>query len=120
MDNGSNAVSRKLFGDAIESVNNKLIPKLRGTDTPWARALLALADEIAADHSNSWQGHLGLEEDLHYVLYGLSIWPVARLNVTNPNRLRAVIQRTIDVAELGLAPIKCLSSVSAAAWRPPS
>ncbi len=106
MDNGSNAVSRKLFGDAIESVKSKLLPKLRGTDTPWARAMLALADEIAADHSNSWQAHLGLEEDLRYVVYGLSIWPVVRLNVTNPNRLRAVIQRTIDLAELGLVPIK--------------
>ena len=106
MDNGSNAVSQKLFGDAIESVKNKLIPKLRGTDTPWARAMLTLADEIAADQRNSWQAHLGLEEDLHYVVYGLSIWPVARLSVTNPNRLRAVLQRTIDLAELGLAPIK--------------
>ncbi|MBP9086456.1 MAG: hypothetical protein KBG15_10090 [Kofleriaceae bacterium] len=106
MDNGSNAVSRKLFADAVDGAKNKLILQLRGTDTPWARAMLALADEIAADRNNSWQAHLGLEEDLHYVLYGLSIWPVLRLNVTNPNRLRAVIQRTIDLAGLGVSSVK--------------
>ena len=106
LDEVSNAVTRKMFGDAVTNVKNKWLPKLRGTDTPGARAVLALADEIAADRNNSWQAHLGLADDLHYALYGLSIWPVARINVANPNRLRAVIQRTVDVAELDLTPVR--------------
>ncbi len=106
MANSSNVVSRKLIADTVDAAKNKMLPKLRDIDTPAAHALLALADEVAADHNNSWQAHLGLDEDLHYALYGLSIWPVLRINVTNPNRLRAVIQRTIDIAELGLVPVK--------------
>lgn len=106
LDGVSNAVTRKMFGDAFNGVKNKWLPKLRGTDTPGARAVLALVDEIAADRNNSWQAHLGLTDDLHYAIYGLSIWPVVRIDVANPNRLRAVIQRTVDLAELGVTPVK--------------
>lgn len=114
INNGSNDVAQKMFGNSIAALHAKIAPKLRADSRPASRAWLALLDEIAADHKQSWQSHLGLDEDLRYVVYGLSIWPVVRMRVSNPTRLRAIIQRTIDAAQWNLAPV---TSPTATYWQ---
>lgn len=114
INNGSSAVTQKLFGNSMVLLRAKAADKLRADDKPASRAWLALLDELAADHKQSWQSHLGLDEDLRYVIYGLSIWPVMRIRVNNPTRLRAIIQRTIDAAEWHIAPV---TSPTATYWQ---
>lgn len=73
--------------------------------TPGTQALLALIDEIVNDKARSWKAHLGLSEDLHYVVYGLSVWPVIRMDVADRSRLTAILERTWRAAHQQVQPI---------------
>jgi hypothetical protein len=76
------------------------------SQTPGTQAILALFAEIEADKTHSWKGHLGLPEDLHYVVYGLSVWPVVRIEIADPQRLTAVLQRLWTAARMPQQPVR--------------
>jgi hypothetical protein len=65
---------------------------------PWVRAARALRDEVRGKDMASWGKEIGFDPDGRFVLYGLSIWPVARIELADPDRLRGVIQRVLAAA----------------------
>src|SRR5262245_9717955 len=67
----------------------------RSTLEPWARALLALGDELRGTKPSQWFEKLGLTERGRFVLYGLSLWPVLRVDISDAARLRKVIERLL-------------------------
>lgn len=85
---------------------------VRSTDPdrrqPWMRAVLAVADELRGKEDGSWWQYLGFAPSGRFVVYGLSVWPVLRIEVADPTRLRGVIDRALSAggikprqAELG-------------------
>jgi hypothetical protein len=85
---------------------------VRSTDPdkrqPWMRAVLAIAEELRGKEDGSWWRHLGFAPSGRFVVYGLSVWPVIRIEVADPTRLRGVIDRALSAggikprqAELG-------------------
>lgn len=62
---------------------------------PWMRLMLAVADELEGKGSGSWWQDLGFDPSARFAVYGLSVWPVARIEVANPTRLRGVIDRAL-------------------------
>jgi len=82
----------------------KTLEDLRGKPelAPWVRAGLALLDEVkGTDATTVWRS-LGLDPKGRFALYGLSIWPVVRLEIADPARLRKVIEHVTSAA--GAAP----------------
>lgn len=70
----------------------------RATLEPWMRAGLALADELRRKDVANWWRELGFAPSGRFVLYGLSVWPVFRVEVANPARLQGVIARVLSAA----------------------
>jgi hypothetical protein len=68
--------------------------------SPWIRAGLAVADELRGKDAMNWWRELGLSASHRFVLYGLSAWPVLRLEVADPARLRTVIGRVLSAADV--------------------
>ena len=62
------------------------------------RAALALRDELRGQSAASWYRALGFDPAGQFVMYGLGVWPVARVGVSDPARLRAVIQKVSQAA----------------------
>src|SRR5690348_12081789 len=48
---------------------------------PWMRALLALLDELRGKGVENWEQALGFDPRGRFALYGLSMWPVVRIDV---------------------------------------
>ena len=65
---------------------------------PFARAMLALADELRGRDLNNWWRELGFDPNGRFALYGLSVWPVARVEIADPNRVRGVLEHVIAAA----------------------
>jgi hypothetical protein len=59
------------------------------------RMLLALFDELEGKDMNNWGRELGFDPTGRFVVYGLSIWPVARIATSNDARLTQVIKNII-------------------------
>lgn len=69
---------------------------------PWMRAMLALMDELRGKGIANWEQALGFDPKGRFALYGLSMWPVARIDVSNPARLRSVIDHVMSAAGVQL------------------
>lgn len=67
----------------------------RGQMPPWMRALLAVAEELRGSKPSEWFQRLGLDPRGRFVLYGLSMWPVARIEIADPAKVKAVIDRLL-------------------------
>src|SRR4051812_9235336 len=87
--------------DAQLAHSMKALDKLRdGRDKlePWMRAVLALADELRAKGTAAWFDQLGIDPRGRFVVYGMSLWPVARIELSAPDKLRATIARALSAA----------------------
>jgi hypothetical protein len=87
--------------DAQLAQSMKALDKLRdggGKPEPWMRAMLALADELRAKGAAAWLDQLGIDPRGRFVLYGMSLWPVARIELRDPTKLRATIARVLSAA----------------------
>jgi hypothetical protein len=87
--------------DAQLAQSMKALDKLRdggGKLEPWMRAVLALADELRAKGSAAWLDQLGIDPRGRFVVYGMSLWPVARIEIRDPTKLRATIARVLSAA----------------------
>lgn len=84
--------------DAQLAQSMKALDKLRdrGKLEPWMRAMLALADELRGKGAAAWFDQLGIDPHGRFVLYGMSLWPVARIELSNPDKLRATITRILS------------------------
>jgi hypothetical protein len=70
----------------------------RSTLDPGQRAGLALADELRGKDVTHWWRDLGFTPDARFAVYGLSMWPVLRIEVANPARLRGVVEHVLSAA----------------------
>jgi hypothetical protein len=64
---------------------------------PLHRAIGAMLDEL---RGRDWIERLGLDPRGRFALYGLSLWPAMRMEIANPAKLRAAIQRIFAAAEV--------------------
>jgi hypothetical protein len=62
---------------------------------PLVRGALSVARELRGIAPARWWHELGFAPGARFVLYGLSAWPVVRVEVADPARLRGVIARAI-------------------------
>jgi hypothetical protein len=80
----------------------RLADDARGADPstlqPWMRAGLALADELRGKPATNWWRELGFAPSGRFALYGLSAWPVLRIDVADPVRLRGAIAHVLSAA----------------------
>jgi hypothetical protein len=89
---GSSAtIAKKTFWDYLE--------KNADAKSSFGKTVAILGKEIADDKQRSWQSHVGLTEDVSYVLYGLSVWPVLRLQLSAPERTKTFIRHAFDVSQ---------------------
>jgi hypothetical protein len=70
----------------------------RAGKEPFVRAMLAVADELRGKDLNNWWRELGFDPNGRFALYGLSVWPVARIELADANRVRGVLERLIAAA----------------------
>jgi hypothetical protein len=87
--------------DAQLAESMKALDKLideDGKDEPWVRAVRALVDELRGKGASAWYDQLGIDPQGRFVVYGMSLWPVARIELNNPAKLRAVIARMLSAA----------------------
>jgi hypothetical protein len=68
------------------------------SQTPWMRAFDALEHELAGRDPTQWADALGIDPAGKFVLYGLGVWPVLRLHLTDAARLRTVVERVAAAA----------------------
>ena len=71
---------------------------------PWIRAALALTNELRGKDMKNWWRELGFDPSGRFVLYGLSLWPVMRVEVADPVRLRRVVDHALSAA--GVQPVR--------------
>jgi hypothetical protein len=89
LDERFNAAMAKL--DTVKTVD-------RGKLEPWLRALLAFTDELRGKPSATWLEQFGLNPRGRFVVYGLSMWPVARIEISDPAKLEVSIKRILAAA----------------------
>jgi len=108
LDPPSEALRQKLMQNVEQQIaqSTAAIDKLHGVDRsklkPWHRALLAFLDELRGKSSATWIEQLGFDPRGRFALYGLSLWPVARIEIASPQRMQAAIQRVLIAS--GVAP----------------
>ncbi|HEX3479570.1 MAG TPA: hypothetical protein VHT91_31320 [Kofleriaceae bacterium] len=83
---------------AQSSVTQELDKLRSDTPEPWMRAVLAQFDELRSKGAAAWFDQLGIDPRGRFVLYGMSLWPVARIELSNPAKLRAAIARLLSTA----------------------
>lgn len=104
LDPVSDALRRRLMQQLDERFTEILgkLEALRGLDRgelePWKRALFAFIDELHGKPLSGWLEQLGFDPRGRFALYGLSMWPVMRLEIASPTRLRAAIERILSAA----------------------
>jgi hypothetical protein len=91
---------RNLDTQLAQSPSMKALDKLRADPKlePWMRAMLALVDELRSKGTAAWFDQLGIDPRGRFVIYGLSLWPVVRIELNDPARLRAAIARMLSAA----------------------
>lgn len=84
----------------------KTVDKLREGDPatlePWMRAVLVVADELRGKPPNNWMGELGFHPRGRFAFYGLSVWPVLRIEIANQTKLKSVVERSLQAAGIQL------------------
>ncbi len=58
---------------------------------PPRRALLGIMDAMRGTDPTQWWENLGFKHNGHWVLYGLGIWPVLRVEVGDAAKLRTIV-----------------------------
>ncbi|MGE0403430.1 MAG: hypothetical protein AB7T06_42385 [Kofleriaceae bacterium] len=80
-------------------------PADRSQLPPHIRALIVLFEELRGKPADQWWSTLGLSTDNTFVLYGHTLWPVLRVVIANPERVRSLLERMAKAAALDVAPI---------------
>src|SRR5205085_3304413 len=100
----SDQFSKRMFS-TLPARLAKLVEKARETpDEPLAGLALEFDRIVQGKPPDQWPELLGLDAPARSpaVLYGLGLWPVARLGLRDPARLRAVVERLAHAAHVSL------------------
>jgi hypothetical protein len=84
--------------EAIEAM--KLLGRDRAQLPAWMRAALVVVDELQGKPANEWWAALGFDPRGRFIVYGLGLWPVMRIEVGDPVRLRGVFERALAAGHL--------------------
>jgi len=105
----SEAVRKKMPGNmdvivlpALKEAASVPLDKRLGLEPP-KRALLGIMDAMRGTDPTLWWENLGFAKNGHWVLYGLGVWPVLRVEVGDANKLRAILAeaaKTLAMPEL--------------------
>ncbi len=104
----SAAVRSKLLGGIdreFEQVTKELAPWIEDSSSPGAKALASLLTELRAQPFVEWMNASGIASGGRFVIYGLSLWPVVRVEIDRAEATEALISRTLRAAELPSAPL---------------
>lgn len=89
----------------LASTADALVPLLARTSSPGSKALSSLLAELRAKPFPEWMRSSGFADGGRFVLYGLSLWPVLRIELDRADATEALIGRTLRAAELPSAPL---------------
>lgn len=84
--------------DAQLAQSMQALDKLGDASEPWVRAMRALVAELRGKGAAAWYDQLGIDPHGRFVVYGMSLWPVVRIELNDPAKLRAVIGRMMASA----------------------
>ncbi len=90
------AIDEKLTAAIAEMESQRAVD--RATLPVDKRLLYAFLDEVKGKDLTHWGRDLGFDPSGRFVLYGLSVWPVLRVAVTNEARVREVIAHMLAAA----------------------
>lgn len=103
------AVMQK-FSATIEAqlaqAHRQLLPLLAQTSAPWGHALSTFLDEIRTQKPSLWWQNAGFAPGGRFAIYGLSLWPVLRLEVAKPDVVQKTVQRYLELTKLQATPGK--------------
>ena len=91
------------FRESMEAFE-QLAPDERAELPGYARALLVVLEELRDKPVEQWWPTLGLTRDNNFVLYGYSIWPVARFAIADPARVRSLLDRIAQAGGITVTP----------------
>jgi hypothetical protein len=75
------------------SMYQRMLDKAEAQDAAAVKAARAVLDEVSAHVSAGTTEQLGIKGSTHIALFGIGILPVARVQLADPNALRAAIAR---------------------------
>jgi hypothetical protein len=75
------------------------LDKRLGLD-PEKRALLGIMDVARGTDPTKWVENLGFAKNGHWVMYGLGVWPVIRIEVSDAAKLRGVVAEAVKTLAL--------------------
>ncbi len=90
----------------LAQAHAQLLPILAASPSPWAKAASTLLDEVRAQKPSKWWQSVGFAPGGRFILYGLSLWPVLRLEVANAATVQKTVQRYLDLALLPVQPTR--------------
>lgn len=102
MEPPSPAIHAKMMGNAdlvvlpaLAKIENLSLDQ-RMSLSPPRRAILGILDAMRGSDPKKWWENLGLKPNGRTLIYGLGIWPVVRIEVGDPARLRKIIADAIQ------------------------
>jgi hypothetical protein len=90
----------------LAQAHAQLMPLLAASSSPWAKVASTLLDELRAQKPTKWWQTVGFAPGGRFVLYGLSLWPVMRLEVANVATVQQNVQRYLDLAQAPAQPTR--------------
>lgn len=94
------------FEAQLAQAHRQLLPLLAASDAPWAKVASTLLDEIRTQKPTRWWQNVGFAPGGRFALYGLSLWPVVRLEVANADTVQKTVQRYLGLAQLQVQPTR--------------
>lgn len=88
----------------LAQAHAQLMPLLAASESPWAKVASTLLDEVRAQKTTKWWQTVGFAPGGRFALYGLSMWPVLRLEVANADTVNKTVQRYLELAQMPVQP----------------
>ncbi len=88
----------------LDQAHAQLIPLLAASESPWAKVASTVLDEMRAQKPTKWWQNVGFAPGGRFALYGLSMWPVLRLEVANADTVNKSVQRYLELAQMPAQP----------------
>ncbi|HEY4058208.1 MAG TPA: hypothetical protein VGM39_16460 [Kofleriaceae bacterium] len=66
----------------------------------WIRVAFAWMDELKGKDMKHWSREMGLDANQAFALYGLGVWPVARIGVNDAAKLQGTLERILAKANV--------------------
>lgn len=90
----------------LAQAHAQLMPLLAASESPWAKVASTLLDEVRAQKPTKWWQSVGFAPGGRFALYGLSMWPVIRLEVASADTVNKTVQRYLELAQMPVQPSK--------------